>query len=75
MLIYTHVRDKHTNGQFLIDTGSEVRVTSPTPANRTRTRTHSTRTLVAVNNSPIRTYGQRSLARSATLAATDFRYR
>ena len=41
------VRDAHTNTQFLVDTGSEVSVIPPTP--------------MAVNNTPIRTYSQRSL--------------
>ena len=45
--------------QFLVDTGSEVSVIPPTPADRSRSL--DPRTLMAVNNTPIRTYGQRSL--------------
>ena len=53
------VRDSHTNTQLLVDTGSEVSVLPPTPADRRRSP--DPRTLIAVNNTPIRTYGQRSL--------------
>ena len=54
-----YVRDRHNNARFLVDTGSEVSVIPPTTADHTRTL--DPRTLVAVNNSPIHTYGQRSL--------------
>ena len=52
------VRDAHTNTQFLVDTGSEVSVIPPTPAD-CRSSLDS-RTLIAVNNTPIRICGQRS---------------
>ena len=54
-----YVRDTHTNSRFLVDTGSEVSVISPTAADRRRSL--DPRTLMAVNNTPINTYGQRSL--------------
>ena len=54
-----YVRDTHTNTRFLVDTGSEVSVISPTAADRRRSL--DPRTLMAVNNTPINTYGQRSL--------------
>ncbi len=47
------VSDAHTNTQFLVDTGSEVSVIPPTPTDR--------RCSLAVNDTPIRTYGKRSL--------------
>ena len=53
------VTDAHTNMRFLVDTGSEVCVIPPTPADRRRSP--EPRTLTAVNNTAIRTYGQRSL--------------
>ena len=53
------VCDAHTNTQFLVDTGSEVSVIPPTSADRRRSP--DPRTLTAVNNTSIRTYGQRSL--------------
>ena len=53
------VTDTHTNTRFLVDTGSEVSVIPPTPADRRRSP--DPRTLTAVNNTSIRTYGQRSL--------------
>ena len=54
-----YVRDMHTNTRFLIDTGSEVCVIPPTPADRRRSP--DSLALTAVNNTSIRTYGQRSL--------------
>ena len=54
-----YVRDTHTNTRFLVDTGSEVSVISPTAADRRHSL--DPRTLMAVNNTPINTYGQRSL--------------
>ena len=54
-----YVRDAHTNTRLLVDTGSEVSVISTTPADRRRST--DPRTLTAVNNTSIRTYGQRSL--------------
>ena len=53
------VSDMHTHTRFLIDTGSEVSVIPPTPADRRRSP--DPLTLTAVNNTSIRTYGQRSL--------------
>ena len=53
------VRDTHTNTRFLVDTGSEVSVIPPTPADRKHSL--DPRTLNAVNNTSITTYGQRSL--------------
>ena len=53
------VTDTHTSTRFLVDTGSEVSVIPPTPADRRRSP--DPRTLTAVSNTSIRTYGQRSL--------------
>ena len=53
-----YVRDAHTNTSFLVDTGSEVSVIPPTVSDRNHSHP---RMLHAVNNTPIRTYGQRSL--------------
>ena len=54
-----YVRDINTNARFLVDTGSEVSVIPPTATDRRRSL--DPRTLIAVNNTPINTYGQRSL--------------
>ena len=49
----------HTPTQFLVNTDSEVSVIPPTPADcRSSLDPH---TLIAVNNTPIRIFGQRSL--------------
>ncbi len=53
------VSDAHTNTRFLVDTGSEVSVIPPTPTDRRRSP--DSLTLMAVNDTPIRTYGKRSL--------------
>ena len=53
------MQDAHTHTNFLVDTGSEVSVIPPTPADRRRSP--DPLTLAAVNNTSIRTYGQRSL--------------
>ena len=53
------VSDAHTHTRFLVDTGSEVSVIPPTPADRRHSP--DSRTLTAVNNTSICTYGQRSL--------------
>ena len=53
------VSDAHTNTRFLVDTGSEVSVIPPTPADRRCSP--DPLTLMAVNHTPIRTYGKRSL--------------
>ena len=60
-----YVRDTHTNTRFLVDTGSEVSVIPPTAADRRRS--FDPRTLIAVNNTPINTYGQRSLTLNLSL--------
>ena len=54
-----HVLDPHTHTQFLVDTGSEVSAIPPSPADRRRSP--DSLTLMAVNDTPIRTYGKRSL--------------
>ncbi len=54
-----YVRDAHTHTRFLVDTGSEVSIIPPTFADRRHPP--APRTLTAVNNTSIRTYGQRSL--------------
>ena len=54
-----YVSDAHTKTTFLIDTGSEVSVIPPTPADRRRSP--DSLTLIAVNNTAIHTYGKRSL--------------
>ncbi len=59
------VTDTHTNTRFLIDTGSEVSVIPPTPADRRRSP--DPLALTAVNNTTIHTYGQRSLTLSLGL--------
>ncbi len=51
--------DAHTHTQFLVDTGSEVSAIPPTLADRRRTP--DPLTLMAVNDTPINTYGRRSL--------------
>ncbi len=53
------VSDAHTNTRFLVDTGSEVSVIPPNPTDRRRSP--DSLTLMAVNDTPIRTYGKRSL--------------
>ena len=53
------VTDAHTNTQFLVDTGSEVSAIPPPPADRRRPVDDLT--LTAVNETPIQTYGKRSL--------------
>ena len=54
-----YVSDKYTNTRYLVDTGSEVSVIPPTPADRRRSP--DPLTLMAVNHTPIHTYGKRSL--------------
>ena len=53
------VRDTHMHTCFLVDTGSEVSAIPPTHADRRHSPDKLT--LMAVNNTPIRTYGKRSL--------------
>ena len=55
-LFYVH--DTNSRTQFLVDTGSEVSVIPPTAD---RHRTLDKLTLIAVNDTPIRTYGKQSL--------------
>ena len=54
-----HVSDTNTFTRFLVDTGSEVNVIPPTPADRRRQLDKLT--LTAVNNTPICTYGKQFL--------------
>ena len=54
-----YVRDAHTHTRFLVDTRSEVSIIPPTSADRRHQP--APRTVTAVNNTSIRTYGQRSL--------------
>ncbi len=53
------VSDRNTHARFLVDTGSEVSVIPPSPTDRRRSPDELT--LMAVNDTPIRTYGKRSL--------------
>ena len=63
-LFYVH--DAHIHTLFLVDTGSEVRVIPPTTADHRRSP--NSLTLMAVNTTPIRTYGKRSITlNSSTL--------
>ena len=50
--------DRTTHTRFLVDTGSEVSVIPPS---RTDQNSSDTLTLTAVNNTPISTFGKRSL--------------
>ncbi len=52
-----YVTDKNTQTQFLVDTGSKVSVLSPSSSDRKTDKL----TLLAVNDTPISTYGKRSL--------------
>ena len=54
-----YVIDSSTHLRFLVDTGAQVSVIPPSPSDKKFA--HSTLTLQAVNNTPIRTYGTRSL--------------
>ena len=54
-----YVSDKHTNTRFLVDTGSEVSIVPPIPADLRHSP--DPLTLIAVNNTSIHTYGKRSL--------------
>ena len=60
-----YVRDTHTGTQFLVDTGSEDSVIPPSPSDRKHPPDKLT--LMAVNNTPIPTYGKRSLALNLSL--------
>ena len=51
-----HVRDNNTHMHFLIDTGSEVSVISPSLLNRQLSPDKLT--LTAVNTTPIQTFGK-----------------
>ena len=53
-----HVRDKQSGYNFLIDTGVEVSVVPPTPAEKGNKHSYS---LQAVNKSKIATFGEKSL--------------
>lgn len=54
-----YIMDKVTGTRFLVDTGSEVSVIPPSPA--ARKHPPDKLTLTAVNDTPIPTYGKRSL--------------
>ena len=54
-----YVSDRTTHTRFLVDTGSEVSAIPPSPADRRRSPDNLT--LMAVNDTPIRTYGKQSL--------------
>ena len=54
-----YISDNNTHTRFLIDTGSEVSVIPPTPTDRRHPPDKLT--LMAVNDTPIRTFGKRSL--------------
>ena len=60
-----YVTDPHTHTRFLIDTVSEVSTIPPSPADRRRPP--ASLTLMAVNDTPIRTYGKRSLTLNLSL--------
>ena len=53
------VSDRNIHTRFLVDTGSEVSAIPPSSADRRRSPDKLT--LMAVNDTPIRTYGKRSL--------------
>ena len=53
------VTDQDISTRFWVDTGAEVRITPPFPSDRERPP--DILTLMAVNNTPITTYGKRSL--------------
>lgn len=53
------IRDKNTSIQFLVDTGADVSVIPPKPADKIKK--HSTPTFYAANGSPIKSFGQRRL--------------
>lgn len=61
------VSDRTTHTRFLVDTGSEVSVIPPSGTDR---HASDTLTLTAVNSSPIRTYGKRSLTLNLGLRRT-----
>lgn len=54
-----HVTDRTTKVQYLIDTGAEVSIIPPSLEDRRHRQ--QTQPLQAVNGSPIKTYGQKSL--------------
>ena len=54
-----YVQDRTSGTQFLVDTGSEVCVIPPSSSDRKRT--FDKLTLTAINNTPISTFGKRSL--------------
>ena len=56
-LFYVH--DRTTGSQFLVDTGAEVSIIPPSPAERPRRQWNFS--LLAANNTEIATYGVRSL--------------
>ena len=63
-----YVTDKTTGFRFLVDTGAEVSVIPPSPADRKHRQ--DSFTLQAVNHTSIATYGQRSLTLNLRLRRT-----
>lgn len=63
-----HVKDHTTSTQFLVDTGSKVCVILPSASDHKHV--YAKLTLTAVNNTPITTYGQRSLTLNLDLRRT-----
>ena len=59
-----YVTDTHTCTQFLVDTCSEVSIIPPSPDCRHQP---DELTLIAMNNTPICTYGKRSLTLNLSL--------
>ena len=53
-----HIRDRATKTVFLVDTGAELSIVPPTEAERKRP---ANRSLIAANNTPIRTFGTRQM--------------
>ena len=64
-----YIRDKITGTHFLVDTGAEVSVIPPSQGHRRRHPANHL-TLQAVNNTPITTYGSRSLTLDLGLCRT-----
>ena len=63
-----YIADHSSGLRFLVDTGAQVSVIPPTPAQRKHT--HDNFQLQAVNNSPITTYGNQSLTLDLGLRRT-----
>ena len=63
-----YITDHSSGLRFLVDTGAQVSVIPPTPAQRKHT--HDNFQLQAVNSSPITTYGNQSLTLDLGLRRT-----